>query len=146
MRTNTILLLFFCLQIASCKTQKITCKQLTNLSNYQLNENAICHKLIELEKDGFALSIYIDDTIPPIVERDNLFHSWVSNIDKRAMLFVDLENGESETMYSNALKEKSYLKARYYSMHSVNNVLKNENHSESILNTIDSFKKVFIEK
>ena len=145
MRIYTALLLFLCLQIISCKNQETTCRQLTNLSNYQLNEDAICKKIIELEKEGFALSIYIDDSIPSIVERDNLFHSRVSDIDKRAMFFIDLENQESEIMYSDALREKSYLRARYF-MLSVNNLLKNENRSESILNAIASFRKIFIEQ
>ena len=144
MHTKTVFLLLFCWQMVSCKTQKTTCKQLTNLTSYQLTEDAICSKLIELEKDGFALSIYIGDSIPSLVERDNLLHSYGSNAERKAVLFVDFRKQESETMYSDALKEKSYLRARYF-MLSINKLLKNEDRSTSILNAIEFFRKVFIE-
>lgn len=145
MRISLGLLFFFCWQLVSCKSQKNTCQQLINESNYQFNEDTICSKLVELKKEGFALSIYIGDSIPSMVERDDLFHLWVSNIDKRAMFFVNLKNKEFAIIYSTVLKEESYLRTRYSFMHSANNAIKNEDRSEAVLDVIDSFRETFIE-
>jgi hypothetical protein len=137
-----LIFLLFCFVILSCKSQK-TCEQFLNFSKYQINQDTICSKLTALQKINLGLSIYVNDSIPLIVERDNIFHSLNSNIDKRAIVFINLKNREFEIMYSNSLKDNQHLKDRYDFMHLVNDYIKNENHTEFILNIIDSFTQKF---
>ena len=138
-----LFLLFFCLGLFSCRSQRISCAQFIDLSNYKFNEDSLCKRLYMLKGIGLHLSFYINDKIPTMLERDDLLHLTPSDVDKKAMVFISSSNEEFAIMYSESLKTDDYLKSRYDFMHLISRFQKEARNTEVIVNVIDSFSNLF---